>query len=101
MAADDRRIQFGIQRKQSFEIEVDGEKVLAYEGESVAAALIASGKRAFRRSDKRKMPRGLFCGIGQCQECRMTINDTPDTLACQTMVTPGLKIETGIKKADN
>ena len=99
METKNRRIQFGVERKQPFEINVDGEKILAYEGETVAAALIASGRRIFRKTEKRKSPRGLYCGIGQCQECRMIINGVPNTLACQTIVTPGCEIETGIKQS--
>jgi len=62
------RIQLGVKRGLPFEIEVDGEKILAYEGETVAGALIASGKRVFRKTEKRKVLRGMYCGIGQCQE---------------------------------
>lgn len=92
-----RRIQFGVERKNSFEIDVDGDKILAFEGETVAAALLASGRRVFRKTEIRKSPRGLYCGIGHCQECRMTINGVANALACQTTVTPGCKIETGLK----
>jgi len=92
-----KRIHFGVERKQSFKIDVNGEKILAYDGETVAAALIASGRRILRKTEKRKSPRGLYCGIGQCQECRITINGIPNMLACQTIVTPDCKIETGNK----
>lgn len=88
------RVSTGINRGKSFEIEVDGEKIIAYEGETVAAALLASGIRVFRKTKNNRNPRGLYCGIGQCQECRVTVNGVPDTLACQTPVAPGLKIET-------
>lgn len=88
------RLSAGITRGNSFTIEVDGETISAYEGETVAAALIAHGKNVFRKT-KNQNPRGLYCGMGQCQECRMIINGVPDTLACQTHVTPGMKIETG------
>jgi hypothetical protein len=90
----DKRIRYGIKKNKHVEIVVDDEKVLAFEGESVAAALIGAGKRIFRKSDKLQSPRGLYCGIGQCQECRTTIDDIPDTLACQTFVAHGMKIST-------
>ena len=41
----DLRIWKDVQRGQAFEIEVDGEPVIAYEGETVAAALMAAGIR--------------------------------------------------------
>lgn len=87
-----QRIQFGIQKSKTFEIHVDDKPILVCAGESVAAALIASGIKAFRKTDKRGMPRGLYCGIGQCHECRLTINGVPDTLACQTPVAPGMRV---------
>ena len=92
-----KRVHFGVERKQSFKIDVDGENVLAFAGETVAAVLIASGRRIFRKTEKRRSPRCLYCGIGQCQECRITINGIPNMLACQTIVTPDCKIETGDK----
>jgi len=87
------RIQFGVEKPKSFEIDVDDKKITVYAGETVAAALIASGIRTFRKTVKKGMPRGLYCGIGQCQECRMNINGIPDTLACQTLVEPGMKVQ--------
>lgn len=89
-----RRISHGVERKQAFEIEVDGEKLKAYEGETIATVLMASGKKIFRKTNKRKMLRGLYCGIGQCQECKVTVNGVPNLLACQTFVAPGYKVIT-------
>ena len=67
----DRRIQKGVVRGKRFEIEVDGEKIPAYEGETIAAALLAAGKRLSRFTRKRKQARGIYCGMGICFECRM------------------------------
>jgi sarcosine oxidase subunit alpha len=89
-----RRIEKGIQRGQPLEIEVNGKKILAYPGETVATALIAAGLRTFRRTADKNEPRGLFCGIGLCFECRMVINGVPNTRACQTLATPGCRVET-------
>ena len=89
----DKRIYQGAERGEPFEILVDGEKVLAYEGETVGAALVAAGHRKLRYTNKYKQPRGIFCGIGLCQECRMIINGVPNTQACQTPATPGCRIE--------
>jgi D-hydroxyproline dehydrogenase subunit gamma len=90
----DRRIEIGIERGQRSEIQVDGEKVVAYQGETIAAALIASGRRTFRRTQKKNEPRGMYCGIGLCFECEMEINGVPNTRACQTLVTPGCQVKT-------
>ena len=94
MAKSESRVCQGVERGQQFEIEVDGEKIVAYEGESIGAALLAAGRRTLRYTNKLEQPRGLYCGIGLCQECRMTINGIPNTQACQTLATPGCRIET-------
>jgi hypothetical protein len=50
-------------------------------GHSVAAALIAAGIRAWR-STPDGQPRGLFCGIGACYDCLVTVNGQPAQRAC-------------------
>ena len=94
MPKPERRVFKGVERGQPFEIEVDGEKIIAYEGETIGAALLAAGRKTLRHTSKLDQPRGLYCGIGLCQECRMTINGIPNTQACQTLATPGCRIET-------
>lgn len=94
MRRTDRRIHKGIERGEAFEIFVDGEKLLAYEGETVGTALVAAGRKILRHTDKREEPRGIYCGIGLCQECRVIIDGVPNTQACQTLATPGCRVET-------
>ncbi len=89
----DRRIHQGIERGEPFEMLVDGEKIRAYKGETVAAALIAAGLMTTRHTHKLEQPRGIYCGIGLCQECRMIIDGVPNTQACQTLATPGCQVE--------
>ncbi len=90
----ERRIFKGVERGHPFEIEVDGVKIAAYEGETIGAALLAAGRRTLRYTHKFERPRGLYCGIGLCQECRMTVNGIPNTQTCQTLATPGCRVET-------
>lgn len=96
----DRRVEKGVQRGQSFEIEVDGEKLVAYAGETVAAVLMAAGKRTFGRTRKNGHPRGLYCGIGLCQECLLVIDGQENVQACQTLASPGCRVETRIGEGD-
>ena len=51
---EDLRIRKGVERGQPFFIEVDGEKIKAYQGETVAAALMAAGRRVTSQSPKKK-----------------------------------------------
>lgn len=83
-------------RGKSFEIEVDGEKVLAYEGETIAAALLAAGKQTCHWTKIKKQPRGIYCGMGICMGCAMIVNGRPNTLICQAMAAPNCKVRTQI-----
>ena len=83
----------GLQKEnKKISIEVDGEKIEAYEGEPIAAALWAAGVKDFRYTRKRKEPRGYFCGIGLCTDCRMIVNGVPNIRTCVTLVQGGMKI---------
>ncbi|MDP1799997.1 MAG: (2Fe-2S)-binding protein [Bacteroidota bacterium] len=90
----DLRINKGVIRGKEIEIIVDGESVKAFEGESVAAALFANGQRISRSTTKENSLRGMYCGIGMCFECVMTIDNIPNTRTCQTFVREGMFIET-------
>lgn len=89
----ERRVDDGIQRGRAIEILVDGRPVQAFEGESVAAALLAAGKRALRMTARYGAPRGLYCGIGVCFDCIMTIDGRPNVRTCQTPVRAGMRVE--------
>jgi sarcosine oxidase, subunit alpha len=93
MAGIAKRIEKGVIRGKRFEIIVDGKRVEAYEGETIGAAIMAAGINTLRSSRKKKEPRGIYCGIGLCQECRMTINGIPNTQACKTQATPECCVE--------
>jgi len=90
----EQRVQKGVERGRQFEIEVDGEKITAFEGETIAAVLMASGRRTFRHTAKKNHPRGVYCGIGLCHDCMMIIDGIPNTRSCQTLATPGCRVET-------
>lgn len=79
---------------KSITIKVDGESVAAYEGETIAAALMATGKKVFRHTPKKGEPRGYFCGIGRCTDCCMTVNGIPQIRTCITPVEDGMEVET-------
>ncbi len=76
----------------SFEIFVDNQPVEAYEGDSVAAALLGAGQTVLRYTSSGKSPRGLFCGVGRCGDCLMQIDGLPARLACTTTVRAGQSI---------
>jgi predicted molibdopterin-dependent oxidoreductase YjgC len=73
-------------------ITVDGRRIEAYEGEPIAAALAAAGIRVFRRTRKHKAPRGLYCAIGRCTDCVMTVDGVPSVRTCVTPVRDGMVV---------
>ena len=75
-------------------IRVDGKPLEALEGEPIAAALMAMGIKVFRKTPKRKEPRGVFCAIGQCTDCIMTVDKVPNVRTCVTSVREGMEIWT-------
>jgi predicted molibdopterin-dependent oxidoreductase YjgC len=72
----------------------DGEESWADEGQSVAAALLAAGRRVWRYTTERGRPRGLFCGMGVCFDCLVEVDGRPNRRACQTAVAQGLSVRT-------
>ena len=83
-----------VQRGPLIKLVVDGKPVDAYEGESVASALLAAGISTFRLSHKHQTPRSLYCGMGVCYECLVTINKVHAQRACVTSAADGMVIET-------
>jgi predicted molibdopterin-dependent oxidoreductase YjgC len=86
--------------RKTVTIEVDGESIQAFAGESVAAVLLASSHRIFRRTEKRRASRSLFCGMGVCFDCLVQIDGEPNVRACMTRVREGMVIETGAGSDD-
>jgi D-hydroxyproline dehydrogenase subunit gamma len=76
-------------------VSVDGEPVQAHPGETVATALLAIGRQTFRHTDHLHAPRGLFCGMGVCFDCLVTVDGQANVRACMTPVRAGMTIETG------
>jgi predicted molibdopterin-dependent oxidoreductase YjgC len=67
----------------------DGRQLPVEPGQTVAAVLLAAGVRSWRTTRVHGRPRGLFCGIGACFDCLITVNGTPSVRACLTEAKPG------------
>ncbi|WP_233853048.1 (2Fe-2S)-binding protein [Paraburkholderia sp. HD33-4] len=72
---------------------VDGRSIEVKPGTTVAAALAIAGVSGSRLSVKGE-PRDVLCGMGVCQECRVTIDGRAHTLACQTLCRDGQRVQT-------
>lgn len=72
----------------------DGREIVACEGDSIAAALLASGVRTFRFTDRGRAPRTYFCGMGVCHDCLMTVDGEPNVRTCMESARAGMQVET-------
>ena len=74
----------------------DGREVPFTPGQSVGAALWASGVRSWRSTRIEGRPRGLFCGIGVCFDCLVVVAGRGDERACVTPARAGLDVRTQV-----
>jgi aerobic-type carbon monoxide dehydrogenase small subunit (CoxS/CutS family) len=86
----------------SFTITFDGAELPVQAGQTIAAALTAGGHDAWRTTRVAGRPRGLFCGIGVCFDCLVTVNGTRSVRACLAAAEPGdiVTIERGVERDD-
>lgn len=93
-SASSLRVEAGVGREAPFKFTLDGNEIQAFPGETVAAALLAAGVRSLRRTEKLQSERGIFCGMGICFDCLVTVDGRPHLRACLTIVEPGMRITT-------
>ena len=72
----------------------NGKPVSAAGGDTIGSALYASGTRIFSRSFKYHRPRGPMCMAGDCPNCLMTVDGSPNVRTCTTSVHDGMTVET-------
>jgi sarcosine oxidase subunit alpha len=77
----------------TLEITVNGKRVAAPNGASVAAAVAIAGETSFRRSVSGE-PRSPLCGMGVCFECRVTIDGVAHCRSCQIECRQGMQVST-------
>jgi len=74
----------------------NGEKFTGAAGQSVAAALIANGQRELRRTRFGEEQRSIFCGIGICFDCVVTIDGVANQRACLIEISNNMKVESSL-----
>lgn len=83
-----------IERGRPITLQIDGRQVKAFEGETILGVMMAEGQRILRHTSKTNRPRSMFCGIGVCYDCLVTVDGRPNTRACHTMAAGGMVVET-------
>jgi len=74
-------------------LRVDGQEVLALEGDTVLTAVLLAGIR-LRESEFGDGPRSGFCLMRACQDCWMWTDDNDRIQACATFVSQGMALST-------
>ncbi|RUR66736.1 FAD-dependent oxidoreductase [Variovorax guangxiensis] len=69
----------------------DGQPVEGLGGETIAAALAAGGIKAMRHTRGGER-RGLYCGMGACFDCLVTVDGQASQRACLTKVADGQQV---------
>jgi sarcosine oxidase subunit alpha len=82
-----------IDRSRPIAFTFDGKPVDAFAGDTIASALLASGRDVLSRSFKYHRPRGELCGCGQCANSLVQVGDRPSVRACGTPVEAGMAVE--------
>lgn len=78
----------------AFTVTFDDREIDVLPGQTVAAALWAAGITSWRTTRGSGEPRGVFCGIGVCFDCLVTINGRPNRRACLVRAEAGDVIRT-------
>jgi sarcosine oxidase, subunit alpha len=81
--------------RERISFQFDGIRYEAYENETIAAALLANGIRKLRVHEDSGTPRGIYCNIGHCLECRVTVNNQANVRACLMVVEKDMIVESG------
>ncbi|GAA4761463.1 (2Fe-2S)-binding protein [Streptomyces sanyensis] len=82
------------------ECTVDGEPLPFVPGQTLAAALVATGRIAWRTTRIGRRPRGVFCGIGVCFDCLVTVDGRGGQRACLVRARRGMTVTTGMEDGD-
>lgn len=75
------------------ELTINDQPITAQPDETVAAVMMRIGEHTFRQSVDGE-PRAPLCGMGICNECRVTIDGRPHLLACEIRARQGMKVVT-------
>jgi len=77
-----------------------GAEIPAEPGQSVGAALVAAGILDWRTTRKEGRPRGLFCGIGVCYDCLITVDGARAERACLIPAADGMRLGDALDTGD-
>jgi sarcosine oxidase subunit alpha len=81
-----------IDRERSFTFRWNGAAIDAYEGDTIASALAATGRRVFSRSYKYHRPRGLLTASYHDPGCFFQVGDEPNVRGAHRLAEPDMDV---------
>ena len=75
-------------------LRVDDRQFRVPDGMTLTAALVQAGVRAVSVNPVSGAPRGPFCGMGICFECRVIVDGRPHVRSCQVVCRAGMEVRT-------
>ena len=80
-------------KRSTVQIFVDGVAVATREGDTVSAALLASGRDVRRATAVSGAARLPYCMMGVCFDCLVTIDGVGNRQGCLVPVAEGMQVE--------
>ena len=74
------------------EIDVDGRRVRARAGETLATALLCAGVVPFRHTAVSGRPRSPLCLMGVCFDCLVEVDGVQNVQSCMIEVRAGMRV---------
>lgn len=87
-------------RAEEITIFFEGEALKTRKGRTVAAALMENGISKFGVSRKMNQARGVFCAIGRCFSCFVTIDGEEHVRSCFVLAEDGMEIKRNMGDPD-
>ena len=80
------------EQRRSVAISVEGRRVQARAGETVATALLGAGIVSLRRTAVSGEPRAPLCLMGVCFDCLVEVDGMQNVQACMVEVREGMQV---------
>lgn len=80
-----------IKNRENIEFMFNDKKMVGKDGDSLASALWANNIKTLRKTEKHSKNRGMFCGIGNCYDCRVYLKGKGLVRACITPIKNGME----------